>query len=74
MFKSYPVITKRPIETDYESIRIDEQYINRTGKTEEIDGIDYEMCEIKAGTPLWAQVLPNGYVYLFQFENDSMAV
>ena len=73
-FKSYQIITKKPIDICVDEVCIDNQYINYTGRTEKFERGEFEVCEIKENTPLWAQVMPNRQIYIMQLENDVTVI
>lgn len=73
-FKPFPVKLLKPIRVCIEEIELDDAHINYTHEFEKFEFGEHEMCEIKAGTILWAQTMPNGRVYLFQTQHSSMVV
>jgi hypothetical protein len=73
-FKTYSVISKKPIKLCADEVVIDDCHINYTGEFEEFEHGKYEICEIKAGTELWAQVMPYGELHLLQKKHDMRCI
>jgi hypothetical protein len=74
LFKTYPIITKKPIRLCVEEVQIDDQYIEYDGDYEEFEHGIYEMCTIKAGSPLWVSWTPAGHAFITQQDGGMTCI
>lgn len=72
LFKYVLCTTKKDLEVDDSFQPIDEHLFVHTGQIEDSDRGDYELCIIKAGSRVWAQLMPHGQYYITDREGSNV--
>lgn len=71
LFKPVLCVTKKDIEVDDSFNPIDTAMFEHTGTFEESDRGEYEVCIIKAGSRVWATLMPNNIYYISDSEKSQ---
>lgn len=72
LFKPTLYITQKDIKVDESFLPIDKNLFEHTGIFESGDRGDYEVCVIKAGSQVWATLMPNNMYYILDSEKSSV--
>lgn len=70
LFKAILCVLNKDIEVDNSFLPIDKDLFYHTGKIEESDRGDYEICILKAGSKVWAKLMPNNIYHISDSENS----